>query len=179
MKKILISPSGVFSYFIKKKLEQIPTPILDQATEFGSNFMIYLSKKLADKPITDLRMPFSDFEKHEALFTNLINLLQNLGIKKITGVEKQVEGDIWHGDLDIECDDCFVELKTRSNFNLEPLTIFQCEVYKKITGKKYFIIYANRKNNLCMELKPTKKQIEEAQEIINCFEKIYNYSLKK
>lgn len=165
--KCLISPTSAIRYFIRGKFVKIPDKVLEQARQSGSEFMNYLTTKWSKHHTTDEQdLKFSKME------SNLLVLFKQLGITPKM-LECEVYNNIWYGSIDIDCGDCFVELKTRSNYKLELESVFQCEVYKSLANKPYHIIYIDRKTSLAMELKPSAEMIKEAQEIKQCLENVY------
>lgn len=163
-RKCLMSPTGSVKYFTRGKFLLIPKYILEKAKCYGVEIMEYFANKLSGEPVKT--------EPYESIFNNLIKLLNKLKTKPLY-LEKFISNDKWYGYLDIECNDCFIEIKTRTKIELDLQTVYQCEVYKKICGKKYHIIFIDRKTGECKELKPTEQQIKKAQEIIKSIEFIY------
>lgn len=166
--KMFISATGAISYFNRGKFIKIPQNVWSNATNWGKNFMRALIEKVAyKKPINCFVLEIKN---------GVDNLLawckQNK--KKIIGFEMQKFKFPWVGRLDVECKDCFLEIKTRTKPEVNISIVIQCEVYKKICGKKYHVIFINRKNGECKELKPTNEQIKKAQEIIKAIEFIYD-----
>ena len=163
-----MSPSGAFAYFQRGKFDAIPPKILKDATNYGKNFMLALAKKLAPKQCKDIKQSFSN-----DILSGVNSLLKLLKEHKIhiEYIEHEVSNDIWHGFIDLDCKECFIEIKTRSNKKLELMTMVQCEVYKKITGKDYKIVYLVRKTGKCEFIEP--KDITKARRLIGCAETIY------
>lgn len=161
--KKLISFSGATKPFTEYKFLQIPKSVLDKATKFGLDFMQTLYAKLCGRTDTET----------ECNVNGLIKKLQELKVKPVK-LERHIYNDIWHGYLDIDCEDCFIEIKTRSEAKLELTTVVQCEVYKKITGKNYHILYVLKKTGECVELKPDLIMLHQSGKIINAIEFLFN-----
>ena len=89
------------------------------------------------------------------------------------GFEKLIYDDTFIGFIDIDLDDCFIELKTRTTDDvLDIETVLQCEIYKRIVNKPYHIVNINRKTNKVVELIPTPEQIKKVNEFIDQFVKL-------
>lgn len=144
--KRLLSFSHIISAFSHKYLE-CPKKVLEEATKFGSQ----LSEEIQNWFIEGEKGP---------LWPAIKNILDIIKENKMSAecAERHVSDDIWHGFLDIDCDKCFVEIKTRSKFKLDWLTIAQCEFYQEITKKPYIIIYLNKNTNEAKRLIPTIDQ---------------------
>lgn len=137
--------------------------ILDNSSEFGKDLMIMLEAVFCGKEIAG-----NSVELNQALKTLLTKLEREN--KKVLYIEKHINNDIWHGYLDMECEDCFIELKTRSNFHLDFATIIQCEIYQRICKKKYEVWYYNKKTNEVRTLTPKPDDILKANAVINAWE---------
>lgn len=140
--KKILSFSHIMTVFNHKYLF-CPKKILQKATTFG----VQLSEEIQDYFIEG---------KKGHLWQAIKNILAIINEQKACPkcAEKHVGNDIWHGYLDIDCDNCFVEIKTRSKFKLDWLTIAQCEFYKEITNKPYIIIYLNKNTFEAKLMKP-------------------------
>lgn len=160
--KKLISFSGATKPFSEYKFLELPKQVLAKAQEFGKDLMHTLYCKLANV----------ECDNTNKCFDNLLLKLKELNVKPLT-MEKHIHNDIWHGYLDIDCENCFIEIKTRNNFDLELSTIVQCEVYKKITNKDYHILYCHKKKLECKELKPTQEQLDKSKKIIEAIELLF------
>lgn len=143
--------------------------VLNTTAAFGQDIMLFLAQLFngGGKASIDYTPP---------LKTALKCLISKLDAenKKVIYIEKHIFNDTWHGFIDIECENCFIELKTRSNTKLELQTVIQCEIYKRICKKNYEIWYYNKKSNTVATLKPTPEQILKANAIINSLELVNN-----
>lgn len=172
--KYLMSYSTMSKPFTQDKFDNIPSFIFEKATKFGSDMSNLIVDAFGGKEIGKYT------PEHLKCLKSLVNALKTLNVKPTT-IEKHVWNDKWHGYLDIDCENCFIEVKTRSKLELELNTVIQCEIYKRITGKDYYIIYLNKKTgayecwgneDINIEEK-SENLIREANDIIDSFEYLW------
>ena len=152
----LISVSAITKLFGSKYLE-IPEYILSKAKEAGEAIHNDIQSFLNGNEPKQSTIEFYKWK--------LSNTKGN-----ILGFEKLIYDNTFIGFIDIDLEDCFIELKTRTTDNvLDIETVLQCEVYKRIINKPYHIVNINRKTNKVVELKPTEEQIKQVNEFIDKF----------
>lgn len=169
--KYLMSYSTMSKPFTQDKFDSIPAFILEKATIFGRDMSNLIVDWAEDKDIGKYTPEYLKCLK------SLVNALKTLNVVP-TYVEKHVWNDKWHGYLDIDCENCFIEVKTRSKCDLELNTVIQCEIYKKITNKPYFIVYINKKTGACKVYDYMKDVLDTpnyqtANQIIDSFEYLW------
>ena len=162
--KRLISVSALTKLFVKKVYLTTPTYILDKAREAGE--VIHENIKDFVTEIDTQALPTT-----KEFYTWYAKNNQN---DSIICFEKEVSNNIFIGYIDIELEKSFIELKTRSNDELDFETILQCEIYKRLINKPYHIVNINRKTNKVSELKPTDNQIKTVNDLIDRFIEFYN-----
>ena len=157
--KKLISTSAITKLFGAKYLE-IPEYILSKAKESGELIHNDIQNFLNGNEPKASTIEFYKWK--------LANTKGN-----ILGFEKLIYDDTFIGFIDIDCEDCFIELKTRTTDNvLDIETILQCEIYKRIVNKPYHIVNINRKTNKVIELIPKQEDIKKVNEFIDQFVKL-------
>ena len=162
--KRLISVSALTKLFVKKVYLTTPTYILDKAREAGE--VIHQNiKDFVTKIDTEALPTTKEF---------YIWYAKNIQNDSIICFEKEVSNNIFIGYIDIELEKSFIELKTRSNDELDFETILQCDIYKRLINKPYHIVNINRKTNKVTELKPTDNQIKTVNDLIHRFIEFYN-----
>ena len=168
--KRLISVSALTKLFVKKVYLTTPTYILDKAREAGE--LIHENiKDFATKIDTEALPTTKEFYMWYA---------KNIQNDSIICFEKEISNNIFVGYIDIELEKSFIELKTRSNEELDFETILQCEIYQRLINKPYHIVNINRKTNKVTELKPSDKQVKGVNDLIDWFIRFYNlYYLTK
>lgn len=149
----LMSFSSFQGLFNGEKLLGVPQAILDNTSSYGKQLMADLEESFYTDSNMAVGKPYKEF----------IDYIMSLGV---VAIEKHVDNNVFHGYLDVDCKECFLELKTRSNFVLDLDVVIQCELYKSIIGKPYKILYFNRKTNEFRELIPSEEQINKAKTII-------------
>lgn len=158
----LMSPSRFMKCFREKDLSFVDPQELEKIIDYGKQ----ISKDL------------EDFFYGSGKIKNNYNAKI---IKKLLGGEYNLDtliieshrfDEIWHGFIDIETHDKIIEIKTRNHTTCELDTVFQSEVYKKITGKDYEIWHINRITGEITVIKPTKKMIERSLKMIAGAEEI-------
>lgn len=155
--KKLISASSITKLFGSKYLE-IPEFILSKAKEAGESIHNDIQSFMTNS--NEPKLSTIEFYKWK-----LSNTKGN-----ILGFEKLIYDDTFIGFIDIDCEDCFIELKTRTTDDvLDVETILQCEIYKRIINKPYHIVNINRKTNKVVELIPKQEDIKKVNEFIDKF----------
>ena len=155
--KKLISTSAITKLFGSKYLE-IPEYILSKAKEAGETIHQDIQSFMSNS--NEPKLSTIEFYKWK-----LANTKGN-----ILGFEKLIYNDTFIGFIDIDLEDCFIELKTRTTDNvLDVETVLQCEIYKRIVNKPYHIVNINRKTNKVVELIPTPEDIKKVNDFIDKF----------
>lgn len=156
----LISTSAITKLFGAKYLE-IPEYILSKAKEMGEAIHQDIQSFMSNS--NEPKLSTIEFYKWKLANTN----------GNILGFEKLIYDDTFIGFIDIDLEDCFIELKTRTTDNvLDVETILQCEIYKRIVNKPYHIVNINRKTNKVVELIPTPEDIKKVNDFIDQFVKL-------
>lgn len=158
--KKLISTSAITKLFGSKYLE-IPEFILSKAKEAGEQIHQDIQSFMSNN--NEPKLSTIEFYKWKLNNTK----------GEILGFEKLIYNDTFIGFIDIDLEDCFIELKTRTTDDvLDIETILQCEIYKRIVNKPYHIVNINRKTNKVVELIPKQEDIKKVNEFIDQFVKL-------
>lgn len=151
----LISPSSIIAMFNSSKYLFIPDRVLEIATQKG----LALNQEILEI-LTKQSSEIKEGGKE------VIDLIHSQNDKIIT-LEKSINNNDFHGFIDIECENCFYEIKSRSDFRKVDINMaLQIAIYELCCKKPGKLIVWNRKKKEAKlyEIPLTLKKI--AKEII-------------
>ena len=153
----LISPSSIVAMFNGSKYLFIPDRVLEIATQKG----LALNQEILEL-LTKGESQIKEGGKE------VIDLIHSQGDKIIT-LEKSIDNKDFHGYIDIDCEKCFYEIKSRSDFRKVDINMaLQIAIYELCSCKQGKLIVWNR-----------KKKEAKIYEIPQSLKKIANEIIKK
>lgn len=162
--EILMSPTRFISFFRELNMAKIPFQRLEEAKTIGIQVMLCL-EQFHNERIRDLDLIDYLSEQVRQCFIALINLFISLDWT-IKAVEKHIGNGTWHCFVDCIVSDSnniysFVEIKTRSNFEITYFDKIQLAMNMQIGGKQIlrgYLVIINKKTYEAKEFLLSKQE---------------------
>lgn len=156
----MISATRISRLFNKDKYAKIPEYILERARLFGKAFGEMIYAKLYG------------FEVEEPVIDRIYEELKD---KDILDYEVEYKDEDFHGFVDIDCKDCFVEVKCRRNYEIDIDMVVQVGLYEYLTKKHGLLLIFNKTKNDYKIFELTDEQRSQARDIIEHLKAINKY----